>query len=133
MNNTDEQPRLEEPRTAEALAAENDALRNELYIRTAAYDIETRLAAAGARSPKLLVDQAKGSFQLDESGGLANATSLVEQLKRDFPEQFGQASIDAGAGRNQRSVLTRDALGVMSANEIQKLDWAEIKAVLAQG
>lgn len=133
MNETEEQPLIAGPESVATLAAENAALKNELHIRSATYDIETRLASAGARSPKLLTDRAKATFQMDDRGELTNAAAIVEQLRREFPEQFGVASIDAGAGRNQRTILTRDALNTMTATEIQKLDWAEIKAVLAQG
>lgn len=131
--NDEEELQSVETISVEALAAENVALKNELHMRSAVYDIESRLTAVGARSPKLLVDRAKAAFQLADDGELTNAAAIVEQLRREFPEQFGVASINVGAGRNQRPMLTRQTLNTMTAAEIQKLDWAEIKAVLAQG
>lgn len=132
MNEPEEQPTIDEPISAETLAAENAALRSELHMRSATYDIENRLNAAGARSPKLLIERAKAAFQIGEGGELTNAAAIVNELRREFPEQFGVASIDAGAGRNVRPVLTHEALSAMSVTEILNTDWAEIKAVLAQ-
>lgn len=133
MNEPDEGKVNDEQVEAISLAAENAELKRELYMRSAVYAIESRLTAVGARSPKLLVDRAKAAFQLGDDGELTNAAAIVEQLRREFPEQFGVASINVGAGRNQRPMLTRETLNTMTAAEIQKQDWAEIKAVLAQG
>lgn len=132
MNEPEETQSNTAPDATETLAAENAELKRELHIRSAVYDIETRLASAGARSPRLLSDRARSAFQIAETGELANAAAIIDQLKREFPEQFGVGSIDAGAGRQQRPILTREALSTMSATEIQQLDWAEIKAVLSQ-
>ena len=115
----------------EALAAENEALKSEIRMRAAAYDIETRLARAGARSPKLLSEQAKAGFQFDEEGRLVNAAAMIENLRRSYPEQFSAPSIDAGAGRNSGPTLTKEALSQMTPAEIQRLDWAEVRTVLA--
>ena len=115
----------------EDLAAENEALKSEIRMRAAAYDIETQLARAGARSPKLLSEQAKAGFQFDEEGRLVNSAAMIENLRRSYPEQFSAPSIDAGAGRNSGPTLTKEALSQMTPAEIQRLDWAEVRTVLA--
>lgn len=117
------------------LASENEELKKEIRMRAAAYEVEAKLAMAGARTPGLLADKAKEAFQFDEDGKLANPEALVESLRRSYPEQFGRdvrvGSIDAGAGRNASPPLTRDALSRMSVAEIQRLDWDEVRDVLA--
>jgi hypothetical protein len=115
----------------EALTAENEALKNEIRMRAAAYDIETQLARAGARSPKLLSEQAKTGFQFDEEGRLVNAAAMIENLRRTYPEQFSAPSIDAGAGRSSGPTLTKEALSRMTPAEIRRLDWAEVRTILA--
>jgi hypothetical protein len=121
----------------ERLAAENAALRDQIRMRAAAYEIESRLAAAGARSPGLLMKDAKEAFQFGEDGKLVNTEALVERLRGSYPEQFGRdagvGSIDAAAGRNAASPLTREALSRMSPADIQRLDWDEVRAALAAG
>jgi len=123
-SDSDRVPRLEE------LAAENEQLKAEIRMRSAVYDIETRLTQAGARSPGLLVERAKESFQFSESGELANAEAVVEHLRRTWPEQFAPASIDASAGRSARPTLTKEALQQMTSEEIKRLDWAEVRSAL---
>lgn len=115
----------------EELAAENETLKAELHMRSAVYDVETRLARAGARSPGLLAERAKQSFQFSDEGGLANAEAVVEHLRRTYPEQFAAPSIDASAGRSTRPAITKEALARMTPAEIQRLDWAEVKAALS--
>ncbi|MEO5858675.1 MAG: hypothetical protein ABIR33_06975 [Pyrinomonadaceae bacterium] len=118
----------------EELAAENESLKAELRMRSAVYDVKTRLAEAGAKSPGLLTDRAKETFQFSDAGILTNADAVVEQHKATYPEQFpGYAppSIDASAGRRARPTLTKDALSRMTTAEIQRLDWNEVKATLA--
>lgn len=121
----------------ERLTAENGALKEVIRMRAAAYEFESRLAAAGARSPGLLVKEAGMGFQFGEDGKLVNPEALVEQLRRGYPEQFGRdnpvGSIDAGAGRNAAPPLTREALSRMSPADIQRLDWDEVRSALAQG
>ena len=118
--------------TIEELSAENETLRNQIRMREAAYEIETALQRAGARSPNLLIESAKASFQFGEDGKLVNPAGILDHLRRTYPEQFGAASIDAGAGRSSGPTLTKDALSRMSAAEIQRLDWAEVRAVLSE-
>jgi hypothetical protein len=115
----------------EELAQENAQLKAELRMRNAAYDIETRLARAGARSPQLLAERAKESFQFSDAGELANAEAVVDHLRRTWPEQFAAPSIDASAGRTPRHTLTKEALARMTPAEIQRLDWNDVKATLA--
>ena len=118
----------------EELAAENDQLKAELHMRTAVYDIETRLAKAGAKSPDLLTERAKDSFQFDDEGKLTNAEAILDDLKRKYPEQFTPEafpSIDATAGRTKAPTLTKEALARMTPAEINRLDWAEVRAALA--
>jgi len=120
--------------TPAELAAENEALKAELRMRSAVYDIETRLAKTGARSPGLLVEQAKGRFQFTEEGELANPEAVIEHLRTTWPDQFTPGpipSIDASAGRTPRPTLTKEALARMTPAEIQRLDWAEVKTALA--
>ena len=118
----------------ERLAAENAELKTAVRLAAAKEQITASLAKAGARSPGLLFDAAKGDLQFAEDGQLANSSAIVERLTREFPEQFGAerpASIDAGAGRVAAPALTKEALSRMSASEIAKLDWAEVRQVLS--
>ena len=123
------------PAEVERLAAENEELRNEIRMRGAVYEIESKLAAAGARSPGLMAKEASERFQFGEDGKLANPEALIEKLRRAYPEQFGRdvpaGSIDAGAGRNAAPPLNREALSRMTPDEIRQLDWDEVKSALA--
>ena len=124
------------PAEVERLTAENEELRNEMRERSAEHEIESRLAAAGARTPGLLAEKAKEGFQFGEDGKLANPEALIEKLRRTYPEQFGRdisaGSIDAGAGRNSAPPLTRETLSRMTPDEIRRLDWDEVKSTLSQ-
>jgi len=116
------------------LVAENRDLKRELQIRSAIYDIQASLLKAGARSPELLANAARRMLQIGEDGQVENAAATVEQLRREFPEQFEAArpvaSIDGGAGQKTAPALTKEALSKMSPSEIQRLDWAEVREVL---
>jgi hypothetical protein len=129
------QSRLDELKTAGQ--AETDELRNSIRMRDARDELTAALTRAGARSPELLFGSAKESLQFDPEGKVSNAAALVEQLKRSFPEQFGVerlASIDGGAGRaNDTGYLTKEKLAMMSAHDIAKLDWQEVRRVLSEG
>ena len=117
-----------------ALAAENAELRSAIQISNARDAIIADLTAAGARSPRLLYDAVKSEISVTPDGVVAGRTEVVERLKAAFPEQFGTAappSIDAGAGRTDDTVLTRDALARMSPVEISTLDWQAVKQALA--
>lgn len=123
---------------AKAAMAETEELKKTLRMRDAREEITTALTKAGAKSPGLLFDSAKDSLQFDADGKAVNAAALVEQLKTSFPEQFGverpSASIDGGAGATGASAyLTKEKLARMTPGEIAKLDWQDVRKVLAEG
>ena len=115
----------------EELAAENETLKADLCMRSAVYDVESRLTRAGARSPALLAERAKESFQFSAEGDLINAQAVVEHFRKAYPEQFTASSIDATAGRTTRPAPTKEALARMTPAEIQRLDWNEVRHVLS--
>lgn len=136
-NETPEIP-PDESATAETLRqlqTENAELKDAARLGAARELIQTSLTAAGARSPGLLFKAARGDLQYDADGTVLNAAAIVERLKTKFPEQFGYerpaASIDGGAGRIAAPALTKDALARMSPAEIARLDWADVRQVLA--
>jgi hypothetical protein len=120
---------------AEQLRAENETLKQTLRMRDARAALTTELKTAGARSPELLFESVQSQIQFDGEGVPANIAAIAANLKQKFPEQFGldsPGSIDAGAGRNdQNNYLTRDALAKMKPAEIARLDWNDVKQVLA--
>ena len=121
--------------TLRRLQSENAQLKDAARLGAASELIQTALTAEGARSPGLLFESARGDLQFDADGTLVNAAAIVERLKTKFPEQFGYdrpaASIDGGAGRIAAPALTKDALARMSPAEIARLDWADVRQVLA--
>lgn len=143
-NNTDELTRDEQVRggspdeteTINSLRKQVSGLENELRQTSAREEMFRLFSGAGVRSPGLLFQAARDSFQFADDGTLANAAALVESLKREYPEQFGaptaSASIDASAGASPARSLTREALAKMSPEQIAKLDWAEVRQVLSQ-
>jgi hypothetical protein len=104
-------------------------------MRDAREALTKELNAAGARSPELLFASAQSEIQFDDDGRPANIAAIASNLKQKFPEQFGNdqpASIDAGVGRtNHNNFLTRDMLAKMSPQEIARLDWNDVRHVLA--
>ena len=120
---------------AEGLRAENQELRNSMRMRDAREALTNELNAAGARSTELLFASVQSEIQFDEDGKPANIAAIAANLKQKFPEQFGSdqpASIDAGAGRtSQNNFLTRDKLAKMTPQEIARLDWNDVRHVLA--
>jgi hypothetical protein len=127
-----------EPDPIDVLRAENEELKASIRMRDAREEITASLRSAGARSPELMFDAAKGSIQFGEDGGVENAAALVGELRRKFPEQFGthvfrHPSVDGGAGTHASpNILTKEALAKMKPNEIAKLDWAEVRQVLSE-
>jgi hypothetical protein len=121
---------------AERLRAENDELRNSMRMRDAHEALIKELNAAGARSPELLFASVQTEIQFDGDGRAANIAAIATNLKQKFPEQFGSdqpASIDAAAGRtSQNNFLTRDTLAKMTPQEIARLDWNDVRSVLAR-
>ena len=120
---------------AQQLRAENETLRQTLRMRDARAALTTELKNAGARSPELLFESVQSQIQFDEQGVPVNIAAVTANLKQKFPEQFGPdlpSSIDAGAGRNdQNKFLTREALTKMKPAEIARLDWNDVRQVLA--
>lgn len=142
-NNMNEEIEMNEAEAADADAgdplrnveAENEALRQLVRLQDAREQITARLREAGARSPALLFAQAADELQFDEHGKLVNAAAILSHLKRSYPEQFesiGHAAIDGGAGRGSGShELTKESLAKMTPAEIARLDWEEVRSVLA--
>jgi hypothetical protein len=118
------------------LKEENEKLRNTIRLTQAQRQITDELAAAGARSPALLFAAVKGDLQFAANDALQHGAALIERLRREYPEQFGDqkpASIDAGAGGKREPAITRAALAKMSAAEIAALPWDDVRSVLANG
>jgi hypothetical protein len=115
------------------LRRENEALRSAAREKAASETITNELRSIGARSPELMFESIKANLQFDEAGVLLNTAAIVTDLKKRFPEQFGSAiSIDAAAGAGARpNFLTPEMLARMKPEEIAKLDWAEVRSVLA--
>lgn len=120
----------------ERLRTENETLKTAMKMRDAREQMTQSLIKAGAVSPDLLFDSAKASLQFDEDGKLTNGAALLEHLTKTLPEQFRtdkpQGSIDGGAGRGAKAYLTKESLAKMSAAEIGKLDWQEVRRVLGE-
>jgi len=120
---------------AEQLRAENETLKHNLRMRDAREALTNELKAVGARSPQLLFDSVQADIQFDDNDSPTNAAAIAANLKQKFPEQFGPdspVSIDAGAGRSdQNNFLTREALRSMKPAEIARLDWNDVRQVLA--
>ncbi len=118
------------------LRRENEELKAAARLRGARESMKRELERAGARSPELLFEVVTGELEFGSEGELINAAALAAKLRAKFPEQFRvqrpTASIDAGAGSGARHrQLTADMLSRMKPSEIAKLDWAEVRAVLA--
>lgn len=122
----------------EALRRENEELKHAARLKTAQEGMLAELGRYGAISPELLFNSIRAEIQFDEEGKPANISALVAHLKKSFPEQFNSsgaaASIDAGAGASVNGrPLTADMLRRMSPSEISRLDWAEVRQILANG
>ncbi|MBV9215919.1 MAG: hypothetical protein JO053_07050 [Acidobacteria bacterium] len=118
------------------LQTENADLKAAIRLRDVRDAVTKELSTRGARSPELLFDAVKGELQFDEEGRLVNQNALVAKLTGGFPEQFARETpvgIDGGAGRFRTPTLTKETLSRMSAEEIAKMDWNEVRKVLAQG
>jgi hypothetical protein len=119
----------------ETLRTQNEELRSEIRASKARAALTAELTAVGGRSPELLIAAAEKDVQFDENGDPVNIAAVVSNLTQKYPAQFGRenpASIDAGAGRlNQKSFLTRDSLSKMKPEEVARLDWNDVRQVLA--
>jgi hypothetical protein len=153
MNNEDEfpdgyeqallpfDPPLEEkpaakPGEIETLRLEISGLRHSLRLAEARNEMTPLLRSAGARSPELLFEAAGKLMQFADDGTLQNAESISAELKHKFPEQFAgtsaQPTIDAGAGSTVfPHALTRETLAKMKPAEVARLNWDDVRQVLA--
>lgn len=122
------------PGELESIKAENERLRDEARGRLARDTVLLALGQAGAREPELLYRAVKGDLQFGDDGSVQNAAALIGRLKREFSDAFGHSgsSIDGGAVARSLRYLTKEMLTTMTAAEIAKLDWAEVKSVLAE-
>lgn len=133
LKEAEEKARLSE---AERLQREADELRQQIRLRDARDYFITHLQKLGARSPQLLFAAIERQLEFDESGKVRNTEDLITELKNEYPEQFGAAmksvpSVNAGAGGEQTPALTLEKLQRMSPDEIKRLDWEQVKAVMS--
>lgn len=128
-------PVSESSAEVETLRTENEQLKNEIRAGKARAALAAELTVVGARSPELLIAAAEKEIQFDEENNPVNIAAVISKLTQNYPAQFGSenpASIDAGAGRsNQNNLLTREALSKMKPQEIARLDWNDVRQVLA--
>ena len=119
----------------EMLRQQNEELKTEIRATKARAALTAELTVAGSRSPELLIAAAEKELQFDDDGEPVNVAAVISKLSQHYPEQFGAdapISIDAGAGRtNQNNFLTREALRAMKPQEIARLDWNDVRSVLA--
>jgi hypothetical protein len=124
-----------ENETLAQLKTENEQLKAAIRVSQAHRQITAELAKAGARSPELLFTSVRDDLQFAGDGTLQNAAAIVTNLKAKFPEQFGNdtagRSIDAGSGMSIQDPLNPASLARMTADEIARLDWEDVKRVLA--
>lgn len=133
LKEAEEKARLSE---AERLQREADELRQQIRLRDARDYFITHLQKLGARSPQLLFAAIERQLEFDESGKVRNTDDLIAELKHEYPEQFGAKvvpvpSVNAGAGGEQTPALTLEKLQRMSPDEIKRLDWEQVKAVMS--
>lgn len=131
-----EQPIVSESNAElETLRQQNEELKKEIRTAKARAALNAELTASGARSPELLIAAAEREIQFDDAGEPVNIAAVVSKLTQNYPAHFGPEkpmSIDAGAGRfNQNNFLTREALATMKPEEIARLDWNDVRAVLS--
>ena len=123
------------PEDLEKLKIENEQLKTTIRVSEARRQITAELQKAGARSPKLLFASVRDDLQYADDGTLQNAAALVAKLKADFPEQFrsdnAAGSIDAGTSTAAKAPISKASLSRMTADEIAKLDWADVKRALS--
>ena len=117
------------------LRTENEQLKATIRLVQAHRQITGELGKVGARSPELLFASIRDDLQFSDDGAVQNAAALIAKLKADFPEQFGSDtvanSIDAGKGRGAAAPLSKTSLSRMTADEIARLDWDDVKRVLS--
>jgi hypothetical protein len=142
------------------LRSENERLRSEIRLMHARDEIVSSLTSEKARSPQLLFEACRDRLEFDDDGNLKSSGEIIAELKQRFPEQFvteepktapllpaaeptdwwpakrdgvvGIPSINSGAGRSgHRMPLTKEQLARMKPREITRLDWNDVKQVLA--
>lgn len=116
------------------LQAENADLKAAIRLKDAQASVTSELGKSGARSPELLWNAIRESVEFDADGKPVNTARLIAELRAKYPEQFGAdtpPSIDAGAGQSSTPRLTKAALARMKPDEIARLDWSEVRRVLA--
>lgn len=118
----------------ERLRKQNEDLQGLIRLRDAKEKIVEMLRAAGNKSPELAFAVLKSDLKFDKNGKVENAEDLLESFKAAYPEQFVKdkpGQIDAGKSTNQKNDgLTVATLSKMTPDEINKLDWQHVKAVL---
>lgn len=118
------------------LRTENEKLKSEIRFDRARGEVTKHLAKAGAWSPQLMFGAIANELQFDEDGKLMNGAAIVEKLKRDYPESFVSenpvGTIEGGAGAGRGKFLTKEALSKMTAADIAKLDWADVRRILSE-
>src|SRR4051812_4249094 len=67
--------------TLTRLQAENAKLKAEVRLSEARTSVTAELQRAGARSPALLFEAAKGELEFDEDGKPQNAAAVIQKLK----------------------------------------------------
>lgn len=123
-----------EARPYDSLKAENESLKLQLQLKNARDLSVEKLRSLGAHSPTLIFDAIAPSIRFDDDGAPKDLNLLIDKLLREHPEQFSaQYAPTAPDGMNvrmQTPTLTRETLSQMSAAEISKLDWDDVKRVL---
>lgn len=115
---------------------ENEELKASERLRNAKEEVVEALKKAGSKAADLAFEAIQGKLKFDDAGKLLNSKDLIDGLKTSYPDQFGveapAGGIEGGAGQKDTSTkLTAEKLGTMTPDEINKLDWAEVSAVLA--
>lgn len=109
----------------ERLKLENAELKRTIQMTKAETEATKALEKAGAKSPQLLFNVKKGELQFDDSDKITNLTEIIDDLKSEYPDQFGvekpSQSIDAGAGTTTPGQpLTKAIIEKMSHKEIME-------------
>jgi seryl-tRNA synthetase len=86
---------------------ERDANLRAMAVKTALTDAATK---AGAKYPTLLVSELSGKVEISKAGDITNATELVADAKKTYPELFRvvDGGADGGKGRDDSSTNKTD-------------------------
>lgn len=126
------------PDETEMLRQENERLKQQMRLGEIRDSVTTELTRAGAHSADLLFDLLRERLRFDDDDKPENVAELIASIRTEFPMQFEQTSaegsIDAGSGTSGRTAfLSPEALAKMTPAEIKRLDWTEVRQVLAGG